>query len=298
MEEKKGLVSIILNCFNGEKYLRDALDAVIKQKYNNWELVFWDNQSTDNSKKIFDSYKSEKFRYFYAKNHTTLYEARNYALKECKGEFIAFIDSDDTWEVDKLEKQISLFQRKEVGVVYGNLWIFNKKFNKKKIFSKSALMKGKIDNNIFSDYKIGIIAAILRKKIITDNEIKFEKKYNHIGDFDLFVRLSKICEFDVVQDPVATYRIHGENLSLKNSKNEILEMKFWYQNNKFNLSKDQKNHFLVKIANKEFYYLKLNRDFFETFKFFLKERSLQQNIKNFILLFSPIFILKKFIWYQ
>ena len=298
MEEQKGLVSIILNCFNGAKYLRDALDTVIKQNYNNWELVFWDNQSTDNSKIIFDSYKSEKFRYFYSKNHTTLYEARNQAIKESKGEFIAFIDSDDTWEADKLERQIKLFEKKEVGLVYGNLWIYNKKLNKKKIFSKNTLLKGKIYNSIFSDYKIGIIATTLRKKILIENKIVFEKKYNHIGDFDLFVKLSKICEFDAVQDPVATYRIHGENLSLKNSKNEISEMKFWYQKNRFNLSKDQENHFLTKIANKEFYYLKFNRDFFETFKFFLKERNLKQNIKNYILLFSPVFILKKFIWYQ
>lgn len=298
MEEQKGLVSIILNCFNGAKYLRDALDTVIKQNYNNWELVFWDNQSTDNSKIIFDSYKSEKFRYFYSKNHTTLYEARNQAIKESKGEFIAFIDSDDTWEADKLERQIKLFEKKEVGLVYGNLWIYNKRLNKKKIFSKNTLLKGKIYNSIFSDYKIGIIATTLRKKILIENKIVFEKKYNHIGDFDLFVKLSKICEFDAVQDPVATYRIHGENLSLKNSKNEILEMKFWYQNNRFNLSKDQENHFLTKIADKEFYYLKFNRDFFETFKFFLKERNLKQNIKNYILLFSPVFILKKFIWYQ
>ena len=52
MEEQKGLVSIILNCYNGEKYLRYALDTVIEQNYNNWELIFWDNQSTDNSKKF------------------------------------------------------------------------------------------------------------------------------------------------------------------------------------------------------------------------------------------------------
>ena len=136
MEEQKGLVSIILNCYNGEKYLRYALDTVIEQNYNNWELIFWDNQSTDNSKKIFDSYKSEKFRYFYSKHHTTLYEARNQALKECKGEFIAFMNSDDTWEIDKLEKQIKLFKKKEVGLVYGNLWIFNKKLKQKKIFQK------------------------------------------------------------------------------------------------------------------------------------------------------------------
>ena len=134
MEEKQKLVSIILNCFNGEKYLKDALESVLNQTYNNWELVFWDNKSDDGSKKILDLYKSQKFKYYRSNIHTSLYEARNLAVKECKGEFIAFIDADDYWEKDKLEKQIKLFEKENVGMVYGNLWIYNQKLKKKKYF--------------------------------------------------------------------------------------------------------------------------------------------------------------------
>ena len=112
MKEKQKLVSIILNCFNGKKYLKDALETVVNQTYNNWELVFWDNKSTDGSKKILDLYDSEKLKYYRSNVHTSLYEARNLAVKECKGEFIAFIDADDYWEKNKLEKQIKLFEKK------------------------------------------------------------------------------------------------------------------------------------------------------------------------------------------
>ena len=108
--EKQKLVSIILNCFNGEKYLKDALETVVNQTYNNWELVFWDNKSNDGSKKILDLYKSKKIKYYRSDVHTPLYEARNLAVKECQGEYIAFIDADDYWEKDKLEKQIKLFE--------------------------------------------------------------------------------------------------------------------------------------------------------------------------------------------
>ena len=135
MREKQELVSIILNCYNGEKYLKDALETVINQSYYNWELIFWDNKSNDRSKKIFDTYKSKKLKYFQSKEHTSLYEARNLAVKKCNGDYIAFIDADDFWEKDKLEKQIKLFENKHVGVVYGNLWILNEKLRKKKIFS-------------------------------------------------------------------------------------------------------------------------------------------------------------------
>ena len=75
---EKPLVSVIINCFNGEKYLLEALDSVITQTYNNWEIIFWDNQSTDKSAEIFKSYKDSRLKYYYASSHADiLYEARN-----------------------------------------------------------------------------------------------------------------------------------------------------------------------------------------------------------------------------
>ena len=92
------IVSIIMNCYNGEKYLREALVSILAQTYKNWELIFWDNQSTDKSVEIFKSYADERLKYFYAPTHTLLYEARNYAIEKASGEFYAFIDVDDWWE--------------------------------------------------------------------------------------------------------------------------------------------------------------------------------------------------------
>ena len=66
------LVSIVVNCYNGDKYLKKNLESIQKQKYKNWELIFWDNQSTDNSKKIFESFKETRFKYFYSEKHTTI----------------------------------------------------------------------------------------------------------------------------------------------------------------------------------------------------------------------------------
>lgn len=200
--------------------------------------------------------------------------------------------------MDKLEKQIKLFDNQKVGVVYGNLWILSEKLKKKKIFSKKNLLKGRIFEKIFSDYKIGIISSVIRKKILTKNDIKFEDKFNHIGDFDLFVKLSKICEFDVIQDPVATYRVHGENLSLKNDDKEVWELKYWLKNNQSNLNKNQEKQILTRILNREFISTKMNNSFFYTFKFFIKNKYLTRKFKNYLLLFMPIFILKKIKWYQ
>ena len=128
------LVSVIMNCFNGEKYLRDAIDSVILQTYRNWEIIFWDNQSNDKSAKIFKDYKDGRLKYYLAASHIEiLYKARNYALKKANGEFIAFLDVDDWWLPEKLEKQIPLFDDPEVGLVYGNVWCFLKKQIKKNL---------------------------------------------------------------------------------------------------------------------------------------------------------------------
>ena len=120
----KPLVSIIMNCYNGEKYLDESLKSIINQTYKNWELIFWDNLSTDNSKRIFEKYKDKRFKYFQAKKHTVLYKARNLAIKNTNGEFIAFLDTDDIWLKDKLSQQIKLFYNKNIGLVYGNYWIY------------------------------------------------------------------------------------------------------------------------------------------------------------------------------
>ena len=119
------LVSIIVNCFNGEKYLRDALQSVLKQTYTNWELIFWDNQSSDNSKKVFSEFLDDRSKYFISEKHTTLYEARNNAIKQSKGEIIAFLDVDDWWiESKRLEKQIDFFKDETVGLIHSNFYLF------------------------------------------------------------------------------------------------------------------------------------------------------------------------------
>ena len=223
MQNKNKLISIILNCYNGEKYLEEALSSIISQTYKNWELIFWDNKSTDKSRQIFNSFKS-KIRYFKSKKHVSLYKT-HFAIKNI-GDFVSFIDADDVWEKDKLKNQLKLFSNKNIGVVYGNMWIRNENLNKSKVYWKKKLPEGFIYNDLINNYCVGIISTIIKKKILNLRKTIFNENYNHIGDFDLFIKLSKKYKFGVIQNPVATYRIHG-NLSFVNRENEIKELKHW-----------------------------------------------------------------------
>ena len=124
------LVSIIMNCFNSEKYLSQAIESVIAQTFGNWELVFWDNQSTDSSSKILKSYEDARIRYFHADKHTPLGDARNFAVSKARGKWLAFIDCDDFWDFRKLELQLSaVFEsQNNVGLVYSLFELTHEKF--------------------------------------------------------------------------------------------------------------------------------------------------------------------------
>ena len=96
----KPLVSVIMNCYNGDRFLRQAIDSVYCQTYDNWEIIFWDNASTDSSAKIARSY-DDKIRYFLATKNTPLGEARNLALNKASGKYVAFLDCDDLYFPNK-----------------------------------------------------------------------------------------------------------------------------------------------------------------------------------------------------
>ena len=97
LKNKSPKVSIVMNCHNGEKYLNKSLTSVISQSYKNWELIFWNNKSTDKSEKIFKSFRDPRFKYFKSNYYQKLYKARNSAHKKMQRKYIAFIDTDDWW---------------------------------------------------------------------------------------------------------------------------------------------------------------------------------------------------------
>ena len=84
------LVSVVMNCHNGEKYLKQSILSVINQKYKNWEIIFWDNKSTDKSEKIVKSFKDKRIKYFKSNKFEKLYRTRNLAIKKSKGNIYVF----------------------------------------------------------------------------------------------------------------------------------------------------------------------------------------------------------------
>ena len=125
MKEKifKPLVSIIINCYNGEKDLMKSIQSVLSQTYPNWEIIFFDNKSNDSSKKIIKKFSDNRIKYFCSKKTHSLYKARNIAISKSKGEYICFLDTDDTWLKDKLKIQLMYFKNnKNCKILYSNYY--------------------------------------------------------------------------------------------------------------------------------------------------------------------------------
>jgi len=226
-EENRPLVSIIVNCYNGEKYLREAIDSVLSQTYKNWELIFWDNQSDDNSGTIFREYKDLRLHYCYAPKHTRLYEARNYAYEKSKGDFITFLDVDDWWEANKLEEQIKLFSEQSVGLVYSNFWIANTTTKDTKLAYKHPLPSGKVLNKILKKYTVGMLTIMVRRSSLKGLDYVFDSRFQMIGDFDLVTRVAIEWKFASIQEPLAYYRDHDNNMTKKHRNLQNNEMKQW-----------------------------------------------------------------------
>ena len=117
----KPLVSVVMPCYNAEKYIRKSIDSVINQSFSNWELIIVNDGSKDNSLSIIQDYASKNSRVKYIDCPVpsgSPAEPRNIGIREAKGRYIAFLDSDDIWTPDKLESQLILFASGDYIIVY------------------------------------------------------------------------------------------------------------------------------------------------------------------------------------
>ena len=208
ISKKLPLISVIINCYNGEKYLRQAIDSVLSQSYKNFEIIFWDNQSTDASAEIVQSFKDSRIKYFFAPNHTVLYEARNQAVEKISGDFLSFIDCDDIWRKEKLERQLLLFEDEDVGFVCSNYDIIseNGEILKKNHFN--FIPKGSVLYSLSRNYCVGMLTLMIRANVLKEKNILFDSQYSIIGDYDMVLRLSMVAKMNSTTDSLASYRLH------------------------------------------------------------------------------------------
>jgi glycosyltransferase involved in cell wall biosynthesis len=208
------LVSVIVNCHNSRKYLRQALDSIYQQTFTDYEIVFWDNQSSDFSGEIALSY-GEPLRYFRGDTFLSLGAARNAAIEKARGEYIAFLDCDDIWLPDKLEQQVRLLDSDEgPGLVYSDCYLIDGDGNPRKntYFDSYRPFRGYVFNELLFNDFVPLLTAVIRKEVLNMVGV-FNPGYEIAEEYDLWLRIARHYHFDFCEQPLAKYRIHDGSIS-------------------------------------------------------------------------------------
>lgn len=293
--KKNFKISIIVNCHNGGKYLSRCLKSIINQSKKNWEVIFFDNQSTDDSKEIFEKFKDCRFKYFLSPKFIKLYKARNEAIKKATGDFLAFLDCDDWWETNHLENANFFFENDQYKLYFSNAFNYLEKKNKFIIHRKN-LPKENIFKHLVKDYSVKISSLILRIDIIEQfGTNPFNENFNIIGDYDLVMKIASKYLCYSTEIPTVNCSFHGENYSIKNRNEYVKEFNKWFQKIDF----DDEVYYLNKTEiDDNLLYINLFEDVTTNKKpnqilKILRLRNLHKKIKLLIILILPNFLIKR-----
>ncbi|GAA0866135.1 glycosyltransferase family 2 protein [Paraclostridium tenue] len=204
-------VSIITPVYNSEKFIRETIVSVLNQTYNNWEMIFIDDCSNDSSESIIKEYlnKDNRFKYIKLKKNSGVANARNIGIREAKGRFIAFLDSDDIWHKNKLETQVNYMINNNVSFCFSAYEVIdeNSKIINQKIIPSKKIISYK---DILKQNVIGCLTVVIDRNSITDLEMP---KIRH-EDFATWIKILKSGQKAYCIDEVlASYRKTQKSLS-------------------------------------------------------------------------------------
>ncbi len=196
MEKINNFVSIILPTYNGEKYVKRAIESVIAQTYQQWELIIIDDGSTDGTHTIVEQWSVEDARIRYFKNDTNLgiQKTLNRGLHEARGEYIARIDDDDTWcEASKLQQQVDFLNDNKEYVLVGTGVIIIDEKEKELIRYLLPTKDHTIRNSILAKNCFVHSSVVFRKdKALEVGEYDESNDTRHIEDYDLWLKLGVV----------------------------------------------------------------------------------------------------------
>ncbi len=209
------LVSVIMNVRNGASTLREALDSVLAQSFGDWELIVWDDCSTDDSAKIVAGYRDHRIRYFLSPDDTPLGRARTNAIRQATGDWLAFLDQDDVWLPFKLEKQLPLAEE-SVCLIYGRTVRFypsglQRDYDQAHEFK--PLPEGDIFTQLFTDSCFIAMSSAVFRRAAVEAIGGIPEEIQIIPDYYLYTAIARRFEVRAVQQVVCRYRMHASNTS-------------------------------------------------------------------------------------
>jgi glycosyltransferase involved in cell wall biosynthesis len=292
-------ISVIINTFNRAHYLKQSISSVLTQSYNDFELIVWDDGSTDSTSNVVSNFNDERIVYIKNK-HIGQYQSRNKALDIARGIYISFLDSDDYFLSNKLEFQYRAIFNNDFDCCLSNYYLLDEYTNIKKKGYFIKKKSGEILNEISKNYQHNCLSTLFfKKKIIQKYKIKFIEKYKIISDKDFILNLAKFGKIKRLTTPLTVYRLHNNNVSIKNKSLEIKELEDWIYNIK---NKKLIRFFSNKQINNLYdrvHYLKTThknnlKDIFIFYNNFKKIKSFNLKIKSILVALNLLIIKRIF----
>lgn len=206
------LVTVVINAYNGAQYLREAIESVYAQSLQDFEIVLFDDASTDATPEIARGF-DKRLRYARSEQLIPLGEARNMALALARGKYISFLDQDDLFLPKKLERQVAAFQG-DVALVFSNSIQLWEKTGKEVLHYRSRPADGDAFRALLRWYYLSINTVMIRRDALPeDRNWWFPSTFRMCEETDLFLRLAYKYPIAYVDEPLAKYRIHDKNFS-------------------------------------------------------------------------------------
>jgi len=228
MNNKQPLVSVIMPVYNAGKFVSDAIESILNQTYDNFELIIINDASTDNSYKIISSYKkrfSDKIKVINLKKNLNRGgdACANLGILKSKGEFIARMDADDIAVLSRLEKQVNyLSNHPKISLVGSNAYFINAD-SKVTGVKKVPVTHNKIYREFFVVHPLIHPTIMIRRKVLGDDGLFYDIKYKANNDYLTFMKL--LCKGNIfanLKSKLLYYRIHSNNDSLNDLKSRFI----------------------------------------------------------------------------
>lgn len=216
---KPGLVSVMMPAYNADAYIVQAIESLLAQSHTHWELVIVDDGSSDHTAEVASHYVDPRIRVLRQENRGEA-AARNYALKNIQGEFVAFLDADDLYLPNHLAITIAyLSSHNHADGVYTDGYYIDQVGNH--LQTLSSRRRGPFEGNLFEEVVYGSdvfgppACVVLRTNLIAPNGLKFDENIIIGPDWDFFTQYAALAKFGYIDQITCCYRLHTNNISVR-----------------------------------------------------------------------------------
>lgn len=206
--QKEPVVSVVMPSFNTGVYIGESIASVIGQTYANWELIIVDDCSNDDTKTVIESFNDNRIKFFQNDINSGAAISRNKAIREAKGKYITFLDSDDLWKTDKLKKQVTFMEDNGYAFTYTEY---------EQIDEHSQLLNIMISGPLHIRKKgfylynwVGCLTVMYDAELVGEIQSENLKKRN---DYALWLEISKKFECHLLKESLGYYRKRSGSIS-------------------------------------------------------------------------------------